>query len=82
MHDLRRTYVSLVLAAGGGVPYAMEQAGHTDPKVTLSIYAQVLERSPEVGQRVDALVRGNDVRTATDADTSNGHQRAPSGVRR
>jgi integrase len=57
MHDLRRTCVALLFEAGATVPYVMKQVGHTDPKVTLSIYAEVLRRSPEVGERVDALLQ-------------------------
>ena len=43
-HSLRRTFISLLLALGEEVPYVMRQVGHTDPKVTLSIYAQVMFR--------------------------------------
>lgn len=35
-HSLRRTFISLLLAAGADVPYVMAQAGHTDPKMTLA----------------------------------------------
>jgi integrase len=41
-HSLRRTFISLLLHARRPVPYVMAQAGHTDPKVTLGIYARVL----------------------------------------
>lgn len=41
-HSLRRTFISLLLAIGREVPYVMRQVGHVDPKVTLSIYAQVM----------------------------------------
>jgi integrase len=30
-HTLRRTYISLMLAAGADVPYVQAQVGHTDP---------------------------------------------------
>lgn len=56
MHDLRRTFCSLLLEAGATVPYVMDQAGHTDPQVTLRIYSQVLKRSPDIGRRLDALL--------------------------
>jgi hypothetical protein len=36
----------------------MAQVGHTQPGVTLLIYARVLERKRDTGDRVDALVRG------------------------
>jgi integrase len=32
-HSLRRTFISLLLAAGADVPYVMAQAGHSDPKM-------------------------------------------------
>ena len=41
-HSLRRTFISLLHAAGADVPYIMSQAGHTDPKMTLGLYAQVI----------------------------------------
>jgi hypothetical protein len=38
----------------------MAQLGHADPKVTLGIYAHVLERKGDTGDSLDALVRGAD----------------------
>lgn len=32
------------VACSAEVPYLMRQVGHSDPKVTLSIYAQVMYR--------------------------------------
>jgi integrase len=43
-HSLRRTYISLLLTAGADPQYVMQQVGHTDPALTLRIYAQVLKR--------------------------------------
>ena len=34
----------VMLAAGADVPYVQAQVGHTDPKVTLEIYALVVKR--------------------------------------
>jgi integrase len=59
-HSLRRTFASLLFEAGATVPYVMAQLGHTDPKVTLGIYAHVLRRRGDTGARMDALVRGSD----------------------
>ena len=39
------------------MPYTMAQAGQTDPKVTLSIYAQVIASKTDHGASVDELVR-------------------------
>jgi hypothetical protein len=56
---LRRTYISLMLAAGADVPYVQAQVGHTDPKFTLEIYAMVLKRRDRANFAVafDSLVR-------------------------
>lgn len=59
-HGLRRTFASLLFEAGATVPYVMAQLGHADPKVTLTIYAHVLQRKSDTGERLDALVRGTE----------------------
>jgi integrase len=59
-HSLRRTFISLLLATGAEVPYVMRQVGHTDPKVTLSIYAQVMYRGEGERKRLKAVVEGTD----------------------
>jgi Phage integrase family len=43
-HTLRRTFASLALAAGRNPRWVMAQLGHADARVTLSIYAQVVQR--------------------------------------
>ena len=53
---MRRTFISLLLAIGEDVPYVMGQVGHADPKVTLSIYAQVMFRGEGEKERLEALV--------------------------
>ena len=55
---MRRTFISLLLAIGEDVPYVMGQVGHADPKVTLSIYAQVMFRGEGERERLEALVNG------------------------
>jgi hypothetical protein len=57
-HSLRRTFISLLLATVAEVRYVMQQVGHADPKVTLSIYAQVMFRGGR--ERLRALVEGVD----------------------
>ncbi len=59
-HSLRRTFISLLLATGAEVPYVMRQVGHSDPKVTLSIYAQVMYRGEGERERLKAVVEGSD----------------------
>jgi hypothetical protein len=57
-HSLRRTFISLLLADGADVPYVMAQAGHSDSKMTLSIYGKVIESKTDHGASVDELVFG------------------------
>ncbi len=57
-HSMRRTFISLLLATGEDVPYVMSQVGHADPKMTLSIYAQVMFRGEGERERLQALVNG------------------------
>ena len=58
-HTLRRTYISLMLSAGADIPYVQAQVGHRDPKLTLSIYALVLQRRDrdQFGDAFDRLMR-------------------------
>ena len=59
-HSLRRTFISLQLAAGADVPYVMAQAGHSDPKTTLGVYAQVIASKADHGAALDGLVGAAD----------------------
>lgn len=47
-HTLRRTFASLALAAGRDPRWVMSQLGHADARLTLNVYAQVMQR-----QRID-----------------------------
>jgi integrase len=40
LHALRRTHISVLIALGYDLRQIMEQAGHTDPTVTVGMYAQ------------------------------------------
>lgn len=57
-HALRRTYISLLLAAGCDPAYVQQQVGHTDPTLTLRIYQQLLKRKrrEEYRERVNELL--------------------------
>jgi integrase len=59
-HSLRRTFCALLFEAGATPPYVMGQMGHTDPALALEVYAKVMERKRDTGERMDALVRGAD----------------------
>lgn len=56
-HGLRRTFASLALAAGRNPRWVMAQLGHSDPKMTLGTYAQVIERRTIDIDLVWALMR-------------------------
>jgi integrase len=58
-HSLRRTFISLLLAIGEEVPYVMRQVGHSDPKVTLSIYAHVMFGGERERERLKSLVKSS-----------------------
>ncbi|MDQ3401131.1 MAG: site-specific integrase, partial [Chloroflexota bacterium] len=74
-HSLRRTFISLLLALGEEVPYVMRQVGHSDPKVTLSIYAQVMFRGEGERERLKALIEGSDwALLGTDPDSRESRQ--------
>ena len=57
-HTLRRTYISLLLAAGCDPAYVRQQVGHTDPTLTLRIYQRLLKRRrrEEYRKRVNDLL--------------------------
>ena len=68
-HSLRRTYASILFAIGEPAPYVMSQLGHVDPKMTLGVYARVMNRRDGEPERLRALVEGADW-TATDSNES------------
>jgi len=47
----------LLLAAGADVPYVMAQAGHSDPKMTLGLYAKVIASKTDQGAALDGIVK-------------------------
>lgn len=42
------------------VPYVMAQVGHTDPKMTLGVYAQVIASKTDHGAALDGLVEASE----------------------
>jgi len=63
-HDLRHTYASLLLAQGEPVTYVSNQLGHSNPQITLKVYAhwvpnksqrQAVNRLPSLKQQVRDL---------------------------
>jgi integrase len=59
-HALRRTFISLLLVHDPDPVYAMTQARHTDPTLTIRVYAQLMRRSPEERAALKALINGSD----------------------
>ena len=57
-HSLRRTYCALAYEAGASPAYVMAQLGHVDAALSLEVYAKVVERTRDTGERIDALLRG------------------------
>ncbi len=80
-HSLRRTFISLLLAAGADVPYVMAQAGHADPKMTLGLYAKVIASKADHGAALDGLVGAADWAAtgseAGDTDRSGNQEGSP-----
>jgi len=48
----------------------MAQAGHTDPKTTLGLYAQVIASKTDHGAALDGIVAGSDWAAAGGKGTS------------
>ena len=56
-HTFRRTYITIMLAAGFDVPYVQDQVGHLDPTTTLAIYAKVIRRLDRDAVRAETCAR-------------------------
>jgi len=57
-HSLRRTFASVLFALGRELPYVVAQLGHSDPKMTLGVYARVMTDGSEERERLRALTEG------------------------
>jgi integrase len=61
-HDLRHTYVALMLAAGENIKFIQHQVGHSSIRTTLDRYGHLIPQvSAGTGQRLSALVFGENV---------------------
>ena len=59
IHSLRHTYAYLLKSRGVHVTTAQRLLGHSDPKVTLSIYTQVLDNEiDDTGAMLKSFIRG------------------------
>ncbi len=55
-HKLRHTFASILVACGEDPAHVMRQLGHTDPHLTLRVYAHEMSRRPGERARLKALV--------------------------
>ena len=58
-HDLRHTYASLLIEQGENIKYIQSQLGHSNPTVTLNIYAHLMKSTnQEAAQRLENGIFG------------------------
>jgi integrase len=69
-HSLRRTFASLLYEAAATPAYVMAQMGHESSALALEVYAKVMERKRDTGERMDALLRRADFECDSIADMS------------
>jgi integrase len=65
-HGLRRSFASLLYAIGEPPPVVMQEMGHTDPALALSIYAHAMRRDEGENAHLRALVNGHEWAPAED----------------
>lgn len=61
IHELRHTFVSLMIAQGEQVTLIADQAGHADPSVTLKVYAHLFDAQKNIDEarvRLEAAYGG------------------------
>jgi integrase len=59
-HSLRRTFASVLIALGEDPAYVIGQLGHTNPSLTLRLYAKAMGRRDGERERLRALVEGRE----------------------
>ena len=79
-HTLRRTFASMALMAGRDPRWVMGQLGHSDARLTLSVYAQVMQRQRVDGDLVWRLMRFSDEAKTVDSRQAATLDRARVGV--
>jgi integrase len=73
-HDCRRTFASLLIAQGGDVVFVSRQLGHSDPSITLRVYADLFDRA----RHADAMRDSLDAAFGNALETSGGDRRPDS----
>jgi integrase len=69
-HGLRRSFASLLYGIGEPPTVVMQEMGHTDPALALSIYAHAMRRDEGENERLRALVDGVDLPGLVTSDHS------------
>jgi integrase/recombinase XerC len=69
-HGLRRSFASLLYGIGEPPPVVMQEMGHTDPALALSIYAHAMRRDEGENERLRALIEGADLAGLVTSDHS------------
>lgn len=69
-HGLRRSFASLLYGIGEPPPVVMQEMGHTDPGLALSIYAHAMRRDEGDNKRLRELVEGATVGCGSVASTA------------
>jgi integrase/recombinase XerC len=71
-HGLRRSFASLLYGIGELPAVVMQELGHTDPGLALSIYAHAMRRDDGENERLRALVEGANLWGLVTSDHSQG----------
>jgi integrase len=54
---VRHTYASLLIAQGENIKYIQTQLGHSNPTVTLNVYAHLMEKTnPAAAKRLEKTI--------------------------
>jgi integrase len=56
-HDLRHTFASLMIEQGENIKYIQKQLGHSNPTVTLNVYAHLINPiNQEAARRLEKAI--------------------------
>ena len=69
LHSLRHGFASLLIARGLNVVFVSRQLGHSNPSITLKVYAHLFEQADHATAAREALDTNYAAMTADDAIT-------------